>query len=74
MVTSAAAILRLQSRDVSAADVDRASRNLLQPCEQVEQRRLPATGGPEQHQELSIVHTEIEVLEHTMIAALVRDI
>jgi hypothetical protein len=67
-------IPRLQSRDISTADVDCACRNLQQPCQQVEQRGFPATGGPEQHQELAIVHTEIEVLEHTMMAVLVRDL
>src|SRR4029077_3711789 len=50
--------------DNAAADFDRARTRLVEPGDDVEQRGLAATGGPDQHGEFTALDVEIDPLQH----------
>ena len=57
------ALARVEPGDVPAADVDRAGRRLLDPGDQLEQRRLAAARRADEHHELALVDIERHVVD-----------
>ena len=64
---------RRQARGVAAGDVDRALLRLFQAGDQPQRRRLAGAGRPEQHHELAIGDTQVEVADRCDIAERFRD-
>ena len=62
------AMPRCQVGDVTAADGDVAARDLLQPRDRAEQRRLPAARRADERDELSIADFERDVIDRDHIA------
>ena len=63
-----AAVLGLLPGDVLAVDPDLAGIDVEEPGDGVEQRRLAAARGAEEHDELAGIHLEIEILQHLQVA------
>ena len=57
-----AAVLRVGPGDVLAADLDAAVVHVDQPGDAVQQGRLAAARGAEQHEELAVLDVEVQVL------------
>ena len=64
------AVFRRDAVDPLFADVNVALRNLLQSRDHPEYRRLPATRGPDEHDELAIRNLEADVIDRVDFSAL----
>ena len=49
--------------DHALADLDRAARDVLEPGDHAQRRRLAAARGPDQHDELAVFDVEVEVVD-----------
>src|SRR3954447_4061791 len=63
------ALLGRQVRDVAVADPDRAISHRLQPGQGAQRRRLPAAGGPDEHEELAVGDLQVQRVDRRPFGA-----
>ena len=63
------AVARREVRDISVADRDRPARDLFEPRDHAEQRRLAAPGRPDQDEELAVRDVEAHAVDGADTAA-----
>jgi hypothetical protein len=56
------ALARVELGHVALADADAPGRRLLDARDQLQQRRLAAAGGADEHHELAVAHLEADVV------------
>src|SRR5207245_4162416 len=62
------AVLGRDGVDHAIADLDGAGVGLLESRDHVQQGRLAAARGPQQHGELAALHAEVDTLQHFGVA------